>query len=172
MSQLEAISEVIDGKQYDMYMLEPLTSHDLFMDVVKMVGPTLGPIFDAAFAGRGSAEGLEDLLEREIGPDFFSNATTKLFGAIDKAVLNKVIAEFRKVTLVDGVELNKTFDVHFKGEIHNMYKWLLFGMKAQWGKSFSALVSGVMTQGAKTMAKKKKESQSQTTLLKTGSNGG
>jgi hypothetical protein len=167
MSQLEAVSQEIDGHQYEMYMLPPLDSHDLFMDVVKMVGPTLGPVIDALFAGRErKGAGLDDLLEQEVGPDFFSKAATNLFGSIDKTVLKRVIEAFKEVTLVDKKPLSKIFDVHFKGELASMYKWLGWGMKVQWGKSLSALVSGIQNQGAGML--NKMGSPSPTTLSATG----
>jgi len=150
MSQQDGVTETIDGKQYKMYMLSPMVSHNLLMDVVKMVGPALGPLLDTVFS-EAKKESSEDVLEQELGSDFFERAATKLFGGLDKAVLEKVINAFKEVTFVgeDAAPLTPVFDAWFAGDLAAMYKWLMFGMKTQWGKSLSALASGLPVQSAK-----------------------
>jgi len=138
MSQNTPFTETIGEVKYEIYMLPPLESHELLMDVAKMVGPALGPVLDKLFAG-GSAD-LETIMDKELGSGFFSDALGGLFGGLEKSTLDRVIKAFRKVTMVDGVQLDKIFDRHFQGDLGSMYKWIGFGMKVQWGKSLSALV--------------------------------
>jgi hypothetical protein len=148
-SQLDAQILEIDEVKYEVYMLPPLLSHDLLMDVMKMVGPAIGPVLDKLFSGGRSAG---EVLDMEVDAAFFSKAASALFSGIDKKVLGNVIKELSKVTIVaPGGNLNKIFDFHFKGELDKMYKWLAFGMKVQWGKSLGALVNAVpqVPQGAK-----------------------
>ncbi len=155
MSQFDAETKEIDGEKYEVYMLPPMQSHDLLMDVAKMIGPALGPVLDKLFSGGRSAG---EVLDMEVSSEFFTKASSALFSGLDKKVLHDVIKALRSVTHVGGKKLDSVFDVHFKGRLDNMYKWLAFGMSVQWGKSFSALVSAVpvLQQGAK-------ESQSQKT---------
>jgi hypothetical protein len=147
-SQLDAERKVIGGKTFEMYMLPPMESHELLMDVAKMVGPSLGPVLDKLF-GEGRSKG--EILEQELGAEFFTKAASALFAGLDKKVLADVMGALRKVTFVDGACLDGTFDVEFKGNLDSMYKWLFFGMNVQWGKSLGALVSAVpaLPQGAK-----------------------
>jgi hypothetical protein len=137
-SQLDAEKKVIGGKTYEVYMLPPMQSHELLIDVAKMVGPALGPVLDKLFSGDRSKG---EVLDQELGVEFFTKAASALFSGLDKKVLNDVMSALRQVTHVDGVALDTNFDFHFKGNLDSMYKWLFFGMKVQWGKSFGALVS-------------------------------
>jgi len=147
MSQTQPISTEIDGKTYTMYMLPPLRSHDLLMDVVKMIGPSLGPVFDVLFASNKKSGG--EVLEQEIGPDFFSKAARTLFDSLSKGITKEIIFAFAEITQVDNVTLKPIFDSHFMGRLDVMYRWLAWGMGVQWGKPLSALVSGVSGQGAR-----------------------
>ena len=142
MSQLTTEKTKIGEHEYEMHMLDPLTSHDLLMDVAKMIGPAIGPVFDRLFQNKKVTD-LEGVLDQNIGVDFFSSAADSLFKGIDKKVLRNVIDEFQKVTFVDGTELSKTFAIHFRGALDSMYQWIAWGMSVQWGKSLSALVGAI-----------------------------
>jgi len=142
MSQNQPVTEDIEGIQYTFYMLPPMTSHNLLMDVAKMIGPAVGPVLDSALKGESSEQG-QSFLDKEVGPEFFTNAAGALFRELDKNILERVIKEFSQSSEADGAPLNKIFDAHFQGALDRMYKWLAFGMRVQWGKSLSALVSGI-----------------------------
>jgi hypothetical protein len=160
MSQAEPQSTVIGGHDYSMHMLPPMESHNLLMDVVKMVGPSLGPVFDMFY---GTIKAGDAALDEEVPIEFFTKAASALFGELDKAVLNRVIDSFKNVTVVENVgRLSKTFDAHFQGNLHEMYEWLGWGMSVQWGKSLSALVGAVGNRSgiAAAMATRKKEKES------------
>jgi len=161
MSQKTPEETTIGESTYEMFMLPPLESHGLLMDVVKMVGPALGETVGALFGGSASEE---EILEREVTGDLLSGALGKLFQDLNKKTLEAVIASFRRVTHVDGKELHKIFDHHFQGSLDEMYKWLAWGFQVQWGKSLSALVNGAGGQGALgLLLKKTVESQSPST---------
>ncbi len=142
MSQAEPVEKTIDGVKYVMYMLPPKPSYRLFIKVIKMVGPALGPVLDTALAGKSKSE-TTSFLDREVGPDFFSKAASRLFESLDESVLDRVVDEFAAVTEADGIFLNKTFDSHFMGSLDQMAKWLGWGMKAQWGKLLSVWVDEI-----------------------------
>jgi len=145
MSQLKSESKEIDGNSYEVYMLPPMLSQDLLMDVAKMVGPALGPVLDKFFNG-----GNPDVLSQELGADFFSRATSTFFIGLDKKVMRDVIGAMANVSNVDGRPLKVIFDIHFLGRLEIMYQWLMFAMRVQWGNSLSALVK-VAPQGAQKM---------------------
>jgi hypothetical protein len=152
MSQMEGTSKQIGDKTYTMYMLSPMVSHDLLVDVVKMVGPALGPVFDVLFTGTKK----ELNLDQELDIAFFTKASSALFSGLDKSVFHAVIDAFKLVTHVDDKPLDKIFDIHFAGKLEDMYQWIAFGMSVQWGKSLSALIGEISDRGAN----KKAESRS------------
>jgi hypothetical protein len=139
MSQIEPTTEQIEERSFTFYMLPPQQSNDLFMDVFKMAGPALGPVIEAVAKANS--------LDEEIDSKFFARAAAALFGGIDKVVVNRVIEAFKNVSEADGVPLKTNFDIVFLGNLGLMYKWLFFGMKVQWGKSFTALGSAVLQGG-------------------------
>lgn len=147
MSQNTEAKTKIDGHDYVMYMLAPMVSHNLLMDVVRMVGPALGPALDALFGMAKEKKGA-DFLDLELGPEFFGKAAKALFEGLDKKVLENVIDAFKDQTHIDGKPLGPIFDIFYRGELGAMYKWIAWGMKVQWGKSFSALVTSIDIQGA------------------------
>lgn len=148
MSQKEGTQTRIGEHEYLMYMLPPMVSHDLLIDVAKMVGPALGPVLDALFSKAEGAD-FSAILGQEIGTEFFSKAASAIFGGLDKKVLKDVIKEFRGVTFVDGKPLDPIFDFHFQGELGDLHHWLVWGMKVQWGKSFRALRNVAALQGVR-----------------------
>ena len=147
MSQKDGVTETIGESKYVMYMLPPIQSHNLLMDVVKMVGPAIGDAVGAIFDGKPADKEI-DILNMDVPGELISGALTKLFDGVNKKTLEQMISAFRGMTHVDDAPLDKTFDNHFRGELDMMYKWLFWGMKVQWGKSFSALASGASGRGA------------------------
>jgi hypothetical protein len=152
MSQVEAVETQIGESKYEMYMLAPMVSHGLLMDVGKMVGPAIGPVLDALFSKAGGENKIEQVMDQEIGADFFSSAAKALFENINKKTLADVINAFKTVTHVDGMPLDKIFDAYFMGKLDEMYRWLFWGMRVQWGKSLSALGTEAAVQSAKIKA--------------------
>ena len=172
MSQLETAEEMIGDHKYTMYMLAPIRSHNLLIDVGKMVGPAFGALIGSIMpSGKAeepeeeptdSEEGSEeeepkedsgDLSERQVDSELLASAVALLFTGLNKKTLEQVIHAFKEVTEVDGKLFGKgtNFDQHFRGELGNMYKWLAFGMNVQWGKSLSVLASGASGPGAQAL---------------------
>jgi hypothetical protein len=133
----------IGGKTYKMFMLSPMQSMDLLVDVSKMIGPSIGPVIDKLFSGR-SLKSVDDVLNIDLGTaDLFTKACERLFGGLDKNILHAVVDAFREVTEVDGQKLDTMWELHFRGKIGELFQWVMWGMKVQWGKSFSALGSEI-----------------------------
>ena len=143
MSQVTETKTVIGEKNYTMYMLPPTRSFDLMMDFAKMVGPGLGPIFDALMASRRGGAAPTNIMEQELSSDFFTKAAQALFTGLDKKVLRAVQDAFSEVTEIDGVFLNKIFEKHFHGDMSSLLKWLTWGIRVQWGKSLIDLVAEI-----------------------------
>lgn len=160
MSQRDAESMTIGDSEYAVYMLSPMKSHRTLVRVLKMVGPAIGPVIDAMTKGGG--DGMAAMLEKELASDFFTNAAKTLFEDLDEKVLDDLIKTMAGVTEVDGKPLDQIFDVWFQGKLGDMYMWLGFAMKAQWGKSLGALAPKLISQGAQAV-EKRKASQSQST---------
>ncbi|MCP4605066.1 MAG: hypothetical protein GY847_31840 [Proteobacteria bacterium] len=149
MSQESVETKTIEGIEYTVRMLPPMESNDLLMDVAQMIGPSIGPILDKFF-GKAS---LEDALDQQVTPEFFAKAATALFGGLSKQTVRAVIEAMKKISLADNKPLAPVFDVHFMGKLDQMYAWLAFAMRVQWGKCFSALVQTMAVQGAAALQK-------------------
>lgn len=149
MSQVEPHTKDIGDNKYTMYMLPPMESHNLLMDVTKMIGPSIGPVIDVVFTHG---------MDAKLSGDFFSKVATTLFGDLNKTVLENVIKVFKKVTEIDNKPLGPIFDAHFMGKLEDMYQWIAWGMGVQWGKSLGVLIGSIADQDASL----KKESQSRT----------
>lgn len=148
MSQnMEVASKEIGGCTYSMYMLPPMQSDELLMDVVQMVLPAVGPILDGIFSAKGSEED-SNIMQKELPAGIFAAAAKELSVGMNKKVRHAMIAAFKARTEVDGKPLSSIFDVHFMGKLEVMYQWLLWGMQVQWGKSLSVLVSEMISKGA------------------------
>lgn len=163
MSQQDGATKKIGDRAFTMYMLPPRKSHNLLMDLFKMIGPTMGTLFDG-FMGKGKGLNLENIDDLDLGPDFFSKSTKQLFEAINKETLDSIIDALQTVTVVDpGGKLADIFDAIFLGKLPDMYAWLIWGMQVQWGKSLSALAKEATSRGAKV-----KTSRSQSPSTSTG----
>jgi len=146
MSQLSDNLKTIDGVDFQIYMLPPMESHRLLMELVKMLGPVIGPVIDKMYGGAQSKE----ILEQEVTGEFFSKAASALFSGLDVVITEKIIEAMKNKTHVQGekglVPLAPIFDIFFLGKIDLMYKWLLYAMQVQWGKCFTALGSMINLQ--------------------------
>ena len=147
MSQVAPHARTIGDHEFTMYMLPPMTSHNLLMDLLQMVGPGLGPVFDA-LGSKAQGKQISELLNEDLTSDFFTKAADALFRGLRKDVLENVIKMFRQVSQVDGKQLDGVFDAIFLGRLDLMYQWLVWGMQVQWGKAFGALLGGIGKSGA------------------------
>ena len=144
MSQMDCQETVIDAVTYTVYMLPPKAATDMLVDIGKVIGPSLGTILDAA----SEKGGITPLLDMSVNSEFFSKAAGQLFERMDKAVLRSMIDQLAQVSMADGVKLDSTFDIHFRGRLGSMFQWLTFALKVQFGNFLSAL-GDATGQGAK-----------------------
>lgn len=148
MSQKSFQEKIINGYKYSVHMLPPIESNNWLIDLSKMIGPSVGPLLDK-FIGKS----FEQILQTDIELEFLSKATQLLFSNLDKETIEKLMRRLSEKTLVDGKKLTDLFDVHFSGKLDEMYEWLLFAMKVQWGNSLRALWKLIGTQSALTESK-------------------
>jgi len=152
MSQREPYYIDLGDNKFCMYMLPPMQSHRLLMAVAKMIGPSFGPVIDMVFSAAKKSG--KDIMDQDVGADFFSRALGSLFSDLDEGIIDKLISAFSEVSEVDGKPMKGIFDFFFMGNLDLMYKWLAWGCKVQWEKSLSVLVDIIKTQGAKTQVLK------------------
>lgn len=146
MSQLTGTSETIDGHEYTVYMLPPMTALDMLVDIGKMLGPGLGSVVDAV-SGNFAEGGIDAVMEQNLDGAFFSKAATALFQNLNKASVRDVVTTLAGATHVDGKKLKDIFDIHFRGKLGGLAKWLAFSLKAQYGDFWSALADTNLGQG-------------------------
>jgi hypothetical protein len=139
MSQLIPSDKNIGAHKYEMNMMPPRKSHRLLVKLVKMIGPSLGPVFDMFF-DKVKSSGVKNVMDQEIGAAFFTKAIGNLCDDLDNVILDEIIDALADTTHVDGKHLKPNFDAHFLGNLGEMYQWLAWGMSVQWGKSLTGLV--------------------------------
>jgi hypothetical protein len=154
MSQREAVEKTLGEHKYTMYMLPPRTSNALLVKVVKMVGPSIGPLFDMFFNKLKSSKDMSEIMDEEIGVEFFQNASSTFFEHLDNDIINEVLDQFAKVGEADGHPMPGIFDLHFMGDLGRMYKWMFWGMQVQWGKSLGDLIGQIPLPSVKETTKK------------------
>lgn len=135
MSQNHSETKHIDGHEYEVFMLSPMTSIKLLTRMAKMLGPGIGPIVDAVSKGGG----FEQVMDQDLGDAFFSQAAEALFTRLDEDLIENVIYTMADNTMVGGKKLRPIFDVHFKGQLGTITKWLGFALKVQYQNFWSAL---------------------------------
>ena len=150
MSQKDPVIKRIGDYNFKMFMLPPLLSNRLLLEVTKMIGPSVGPVVDMIFNSVKSRN--TDALDIELGSDFFSKAAQALFKDLEVATTERLIEAFSKVTAVDDQPLEGRVDYFFIGELDVMYQWLAWGLKVQWGKCLGSLVNAISAQQGVTLA--------------------
>jgi hypothetical protein len=136
-SQLDTQSKVIDGVTYRVAMLDPLAANDLLVDLMHVVGPSLGA---GAGAFAGALGGGEGALDTKADPEMLDRAISGFFERVTKAKMRETIAVLAKVTTVEiGGKtpcLETILAEHFRGRLGKMYEWLAFAIQAELGDFF------------------------------------
>ena len=146
MSQTDFEQKEIDGHVYKVMMLDPLIATDLLADLGQIMAPTMGALGGLIAKEKGDA--LTKMLDGFNSEDNTSidvaveKAIVGFFGKFTKEKQREIIGIMTKVTIIvlpDGKEprLQDTFEVHFRGRILTLYKWLAFALKVQFQDFFS-----------------------------------
>lgn len=163
----EPVEKVIGGFSFRVYMMPPMEAHRALLRLLKMAGPTLGPILtaqgtisDIIAAARAQAAGLVDeatakpegdmgwvdvvirRLSEELSDEFFDLLIPLLRKATDVTDLRREGKLFE-----DGRNLSDqaTFDVLFAGKLSVMYQWLWFAWRAQYQDFFDFIPKRTVT---------------------------
>lgn len=146
MSQLDAETKEIDGHTYKVLMLDPLVATDLLADIGQVLAPSLGALGGILAKEKG------DTLSK-VFDGFEPEEQTNIDSAVEKAVVGffqkftkekqrELIGVLAKVTVIvmpDGKEprLQDVMQIHFRGRLKTLYKWLAFALKVQFQDFFS-----------------------------------
>lgn len=119
-------------------MLDPETSEDLFLDLVKQAGPAL-----AAFLSE-SEGGINGLLEQSVGSPSVLAAVRELVDRLDKETYRRmcrVLSEVSQVRVGDDKwpMLPSVESEVFRGRIMLRLKWLWFALGVQYAGFFDDL---------------------------------
>jgi len=152
MSQVDSQKQYIDGDEYEVFMLDPMTANDLLIDIGGAIGPALG-----AFAGASDGN---DLLDSTMDGEKLGDGVALLFKGLDKAIVRRAIQSLSEVTTVTGKgKLNQIQAIQFRGKIGTMYKWLGFALKVQYS-DFLGSMRDVIALAGRPGAVPRSESQS------------
>lgn len=132
-AQTKTIGEI----EYTVNQLPPSQALDMLMDLVKMLGPGLAPIFSNA----GSMAGILDKEVADLRTEFFGEAVKALCVGLDKEVTKRVIKTLAGVTTVaPGGLLGNIFEKHFMDHgLGAMFQWLPFALQTQYDDFFAVL---------------------------------
>jgi hypothetical protein len=164
MTQFDSTTEEIDGVKFEVFKLDPMESLRAFNIVKEAVAPALG-------AALGSLKDLGDISALMDA----NTADTNVGPALEKLLLNAtlerqqaLIGVFKKVTHVNGKQLDGQFPLVFRGNLPLMFKWLALCFRAEWGNVGRAIADRVRTAIAQAASKQtsptisKKDGQSTT----------
>lgn len=137
----ESRTKEINGVTYTVGQLPPSQALDLLMDLVKMLGPALGPVFE-------NIGTLGDLMDRDVGEiklTFLGEAVRGLCGGLDKNVTKSAIKTLATVTSCNpGGQLDRTFEAFFLDRgLGEMFTWLKFALEVQYSDFLAALGSAI-----------------------------
>lgn len=153
MSQMDGETKTIDGEEFKVLMLDPLTANDLLVDITKVVGPAIASILASVLKSSNSQETLDQLLDgikkkhnsdNEIPEDLLGDNIERsiigLIDKIDKDKLREIIKTMESVTSVrkgnNWPSLSSIFQILFRGKIKLMYRWLAFALRVQFQDFF------------------------------------
>ncbi len=156
MSQLDCETKKIGDYTYKILMLDPLTSADILLDIVKTIAPAAGA-FGAMFASKGNKTSISSILDGESeesggfggNPESIERAIVGLIDRLERDKLHEIIEHMAKVTSFSKgdnkwPELSTAFNIHFRGHTAEMFKWLGFALKVQYGSFFSSQGGGIL----------------------------
>jgi len=113
-------SKTIGSSTYTVRLLAPDVAHDLFLEIMKSVGPALaGGVVDGDLANQDVSKVLKDILDR-----------------LDLETVKRARQLIKEVTevSVNGkmLPLGTIYEIHFRGKLMELSQWLLFGLETQY----------------------------------------
>lgn len=135
MSQRDSQKSIIDGHEYEVFMLAPKTARRILVEMVKVVGPALGQLVDS------TPGGISKIMEMDTEGIKWASIIGELSTRLDADMLDAHMSALAEKTHVGGKPLAGVFDLHFMGGIGTMFKWYAFALKVNYGNFTGALES-------------------------------
>ena len=124
----ELVERVIDDNTYIFHQLPVSLSLKILIRITKIIGPTLGSVFD------GLGKDFPDTMKELMGADLeFSKITNTIFSSIDEEITVSTIKELLSKTIVDGKNLSDVFEVHFQRNHLHLLKVIKSGLEVEYG---------------------------------------
>lgn len=125
---------------YTVGMLAPTPALALLTELVKTLGPALSPVF----ANVGSLSKFLESNVEDVKTDFLGEAVTALCTTVNEQALDRIIKTLCRVTTVDGVPLDKVYELHFAKEgLGALFQLLPFALRVQYDDVFTVLGSAI-----------------------------
>lgn len=123
---------------FRVHQLPPDQAEELFLDLVKQVGPSI-----AAFLSEANGDSLKGLLQKSVGSPAFLAMIRELVDRLDKTTYRQmcdVLAEVSQVQMGKAWPQLKTVESEiFRGRIMLRFKWLALALKVQYAGFFDDL---------------------------------
>lgn len=133
----EPTTITVDAVEYQLSLLPSSKALDVFIDIVKVAGPTIGPVIGSFLAG--GKKGLEvDVSEIKL-----EDAVKGFTDSLNKDTLKTIMKMFAEHTIVVGSgPLNKLYEMHFaqQGVMHQM-QWFGECLKFHYSDFWDVLLS-------------------------------
>jgi len=135
----QATKRIIGEHTYEVRQLPATPAYLMFLDLSKMVAPSMA----AGVASVAGGGGLAQALEAELNGDFLLRAVEGLVDRLDNAKVQSIIQQLANHTAVvigeRKLELAQQFEVQFAGRIGEMFRWLAFALEVNFGDFLSVL---------------------------------
>ena len=153
---LQAQDREVKGAIYRVHQFKATKGLGMFLELAKMVGPSLGILVDGAAPGKDGKVDLASVMSMRISGDVFGKATEALFGRMDTARVQAMIAELAEQTYVNPepsqgdkfVPLKSIYELHFAGKLGALFAWLKFALEVQFADFLSSLGTSALSESA------------------------
>lgn len=127
----------INGVGYEVTKLPYTPGHSLLLRLTRALGPALG---QGVIDGTHNVN-LKDLLNVQVGPALGSaiKALSETLNAEDFDYIVDTLAEYTKISKAEGkwIPLKAEMEFHFAGNYFELFQWLGFALKVNYGGFFS-----------------------------------
>lgn len=126
-------------------MLDPLVAQDLWLDLVKALTPAIEKAAAKASFDTGGDSGLQNIIAQLLdGPEGMravASGFAELAQRLTPVQMRNMCETFARVTFYSSngsqwPPLAESFNVHFRGRLDEMYRWLWFALKVNFGPLF------------------------------------
>ena len=134
----EPATITVDTVEYQLSLLPSSKALDIFIDIIKVAGPTIGPVIGSFLSG-----GKKGMLEVDVSEIKLEDAIKGFTDSLSKDTLKSIMKMFAEHTIVVGSgPLNKLYEMHFaqQGVMHQM-QWFGECLKFHYSDFWDVLLS-------------------------------